>query len=215
MRYIVLPVFGSEPMSNLNRTRTGPHVRFGVQQILDFAEPVQTCSNRWVKSAYLDVLNASELYLFELESNRPQSLVCTSNMIVAVELMDDQTGQKLLNHSKASRATELAPDRTGPEVRFGVWTFWQRTGPNRTSATLALQFEALLKSRQIVGVGDDEQRVVQVVHQARIGNRCSSELPQNEVTDVTGPRRRRKLRISRAPDQALKPIWVTSWYYKM
>ncbi|KAJ7491560.1 hypothetical protein B0H11DRAFT_2191290 [Mycena galericulata] len=46
-------------MSNLNRTRTGPHVRFGVQQILDFAEP--------------------------------------SNMIVAVELMDDQTGQKLLN----------------------------------------------------------------------------------------------------------------------
>ncbi|KAJ7830976.1 hypothetical protein B0H13DRAFT_1915674 [Mycena leptocephala] len=76
-------------MSNLNRTRTGPHVRFGVQQILDFAEPV--------KSAYLDVLNASELRLFELESNLPQSLVCTSNMIVAVELMDDQTGQKLLN----------------------------------------------------------------------------------------------------------------------
>jgi hypothetical protein len=36
---LVLPVCGSEPMLNLNRTRTGPHVRFGVQQILDFAEP--------------------------------------------------------------------------------------------------------------------------------------------------------------------------------
>ncbi|KAJ7460454.1 hypothetical protein B0H11DRAFT_2198953 [Mycena galericulata] len=55
----VLPVFGSEPMLNLNRTRTGPHVQFGVQQILDFAEP--------------------------------------STVIVAVELMDDQTGQKILN----------------------------------------------------------------------------------------------------------------------
>ncbi|KAJ7891889.1 hypothetical protein B0H14DRAFT_2560587 [Mycena olivaceomarginata] len=50
---IMLPVFGSEPVPNLNRTRTRTHVRFGVQQIPDFAEPV--------KSAYLDVLNASEL----------------------------------------------------------------------------------------------------------------------------------------------------------
>jgi hypothetical protein len=30
-------------MPNLNRTRTGPQVRFGVQQILDFAGPVRTC----------------------------------------------------------------------------------------------------------------------------------------------------------------------------
>jgi hypothetical protein len=43
---VVFPLFGSEPMPNLNRTRTGPHVRFGVRQILDFAEPVRTCSNR-------------------------------------------------------------------------------------------------------------------------------------------------------------------------
>jgi hypothetical protein len=45
-KVLVFPLFGSEPMPNLNRTLTGPHVRFGVQQILDFAEPVRTCSNR-------------------------------------------------------------------------------------------------------------------------------------------------------------------------
>jgi hypothetical protein len=39
MDVVVFPLFGSEPMPNLNRTRTGPHVQFGVQQILDFAKP--------------------------------------------------------------------------------------------------------------------------------------------------------------------------------
>ncbi|KAJ7436396.1 hypothetical protein B0H11DRAFT_2207123 [Mycena galericulata] len=105
-------------MSKLNRTRTGPHVLFGVQQILDFAEP--NCD-------YLS-WNPTD-----------QSLVCTSNMIVAVELMDDQTGQKLLNHSKASRATELAPDgwvegtvKMGRSVNF----FGARSGFPRSIATI-------------------------------------------------------------------------------
>ncbi|KAJ7153381.1 hypothetical protein C8R46DRAFT_1197418 [Mycena filopes] len=39
---IVLPRLGSEPPPNLNRTRTGPQVRFEVRRFWVFAEPVRT-----------------------------------------------------------------------------------------------------------------------------------------------------------------------------
>ncbi|KAJ7813053.1 hypothetical protein B0H14DRAFT_2605365 [Mycena olivaceomarginata] len=46
---IVFPVFGSEPMPNLNGTRTGPHVLFGVRQILDFVEPDEGLTSKHKK----------------------------------------------------------------------------------------------------------------------------------------------------------------------
>ncbi|KAJ7735991.1 hypothetical protein B0H16DRAFT_1575024 [Mycena metata] len=54
---VVLPVSGSEPILNPNRTRTEPQLRFGVRPMLDFPEPVRTCANRFEPEGFESVFS--------------------------------------------------------------------------------------------------------------------------------------------------------------
>jgi hypothetical protein len=73
---VVLPRLGSEPILNLNRTRTKPQVRFEVRELLVFCEPVRTGANRCEPEAFEGVFitDSEVISNFKPYSNRLDDL---------------------------------------------------------------------------------------------------------------------------------------------
>ncbi|KAJ7472571.1 hypothetical protein FB451DRAFT_1036207, partial [Mycena latifolia] len=75
------------------------------------------------------------LYILRVSSSTSRKLVEKKLRFIRVRTCSEPEPNPLWTGPMSGPGFEKF-ERTGPQVRFGVRIFWQKTGPNRTSATL-------------------------------------------------------------------------------